>query len=79
MVAVRWFAGVLLSISIGTQAQTVQSPADLMHAALAAMGGEEKVRQLTAFHFESFAIRNELEESERPEGPYIIENDQVEE
>jgi hypothetical protein len=79
MIAVRWFAGVLLSISIGTQAQTVQSPADLMHAALAAMGGEEKVRQLTAFHFEAFAIRNELEESERPEGPYIIENDQVEE
>lgn len=43
------------------------------------MGGEEKIRNLSTFHFEAFSIRNELEESERPEGPYILENDQIEE
>ena len=43
------------------------------------MGGEEKIRALKTLHFEASLIRSELEESERPEGPYILENDQVEE
>jgi len=34
---------------------------------------------LNGVHFEASAVRNELEQSERPEGPYIVENDQVEE
>lgn len=61
------------------QGQTGSSAADLMRASLAAMGGEERVRTLKTLHFEASLIRNELEESERPEGPYILENDQVEE
>lgn len=60
-------------------AQTGSSAADLMHASLTAMGGEEKIRALNTLHVEASLIRNELEESERPEGPYILENDQVEE
>jgi hypothetical protein len=43
------------------------------------MGGEEKIRGLTALHVQAVAIRNMLEQSERPEGPYIVENDQAEE
>ncbi|HEY6304835.1 MAG TPA: hypothetical protein VI488_00070 [Candidatus Angelobacter sp.] len=43
------------------------------------MGGEEKVRALTSLHFLASVQRNELEQSERPEGPYIVENNQVEE
>jgi len=61
------------------QGQTGSSATDLMHGSLIAMGGEEKIRALKTLHFEASLIRSELEESERPEGPYILENDQVEE
>jgi hypothetical protein len=43
------------------------------------MGGEEKVRALSSLHFLATVERNELEQSERPEGPYIVESSQVEE
>lgn len=73
------FTMLLFFLAACAQAQTASSAADLMHASLTAMGGEEKVRALKTLHFEASLIRNELEESERPEGPYILENDQVEE
>ena len=73
-----WIAlGTLLTLGANSVAQ--QSAADLLHSALAAMGGEEKIRNLGGLHIESSVVRNELEESERPEGPYILETDQVEE
>jgi hypothetical protein len=79
----RWLAGAVLSVftslCIGVQAQTAPSATDLLHTALAAMGGEDKIRNLSSVHVEAFSIRNELEESERPEGPYILENDTIEE
>jgi hypothetical protein len=43
------------------------------------MGGEQKVRALSTLHIQSSVVRSMLEQSERPEGPYILENDQVEE
>jgi glyoxylase-like metal-dependent hydrolase (beta-lactamase superfamily II) len=55
------------------------SAADLLHSALAAMGGEQKVRDLKAIHFTAVGHRNFLEQSERPEGPYIIEYARIEE
>jgi hypothetical protein len=69
----------LLALSSFALGQAPQSAADLLHAGLAAMGGEEKIRALNAVHFQSWMVRNQLEESERPEGPYILENDQAEE
>jgi len=59
--------------------ETAQSAADLLHEALRAMGGEEKVRSLRTVHFEATSVRYMLEQSERPEGPYLIENSQIEE
>lgn len=59
--------------------QAAQSPADLLHEGLAAMGGEQKVRALSALHIQATVMRNMLEQSERPEGPYILENDQSDE
>jgi hypothetical protein len=47
--------------------------ADLLHGALAAMGGEQKIRDLKTIHFTAAGHRNLLEQSERPEGPYIID------
>lgn len=69
----------LIAASVPAHAETPKSPAELLHLGLSAMGGEDKIRSLRAVHFEASMVRNELEQSERPEGPYIVENDQVEE
>jgi hypothetical protein len=61
-----------------TWGQSASEPPDLMHAALEAMGGEAKVRAFHGLHLKASVVRNMLEESERPEGPYILENDEVE-
>jgi len=79
MTKIWLFAGILLALGAQTAAQVPQSAADLLHSALGAMGGEEKIRNLAGLHVEASVVRNELEESERPEGPFILENDQVEE
>ena len=72
-------ACVLLLLCGSAIAQSAQSPSDLLHAALNAMGGEQKVRDLSGLHLEASILRNMLEQSERPEGPYILESNHVEE
>jgi glyoxylase-like metal-dependent hydrolase (beta-lactamase superfamily II) len=63
----------LLTSAAWPQQAAKESAADLLRAALNAMGGEQKVRDLKTIHFTSIAHRNLLEQSERPEGPYILE------
>ena len=69
----------LVGSSVFASGQAAPSAADLLHDGLAAMGGEKQIRALSSLHFEAATIRNMLEQSERPEGPYIVENDQTEE
>lgn len=45
----------------------------LIEAGIAAMGGEARLRALRAIHLEAIGRRNALEQSERPEGPWIGE------
>jgi hypothetical protein len=52
---------------------------DLLHEALRQMGGEDKLKALRTVHFEAAGYRNALEQSERPEGPYIVEYDRISE
>src|ERR1051326_7760255 len=66
------FAVLMVSTGRAQQPPAASAP-DLLHSALAAMGGEAKVRGLKAIHFTAVGHRNYLEQSERPEGPYIIE------
>ncbi len=56
-----------------------QATMSLLHEALEAQGGEEKLRALHSVQWEASGYRNELEESERPEGPYITEFDTISE
>ena len=49
----------------------------LVLLALHAQGGEQKLRALRSVQWEASGYRNELEQSERPEGPYITEFDSV--
>jgi hypothetical protein len=41
------------------------------------MGGDSALRALKTVRFEAVGHRNELEQSERPEGPYIVEYDRI--
>lgn len=75
----RYLVLFLAAFPLCTFAQPASSAADLLHAGINAMGGETKLRSLNALHFQASLIRNMVEESERPEGPYILENDQIEE
>ena len=47
----------------------------LLRQAVEAQGGEHALRSLKSAQWEAFGYRNELEESERPEGPYVTEFD----
>jgi hypothetical protein len=69
----------LAAFPLSSFAQSAPSAPDLLHAGIDAMGGEAKLRALNALHFQASLIRSMVEESERPEGPYILENDQIDE
>jgi hypothetical protein len=45
----------------------------LLGLALDAQGGEQKLRAIRNVQWEAAGYRNELEQSERPEGPYVTE------
>ena len=51
----------------------------LLKEALQAQGGEQLLRSIANVQWEAHGYRNELEESERPEGPYLKEFDTVSE
>jgi hypothetical protein len=51
--------------------------ADLLREALRQMGGEDKLKALHGVRFHGRGYRNMLEQSERPEGPYIVEYQDV--
>jgi hypothetical protein len=52
---------------------------DVVREAIRQMGGEDKLRALRGVHFKAASYRNALEQSERPEGPYIVEYDEISE
>src|ERR1041385_2298910 len=70
---------VLIAAAAWPQQAVQSSAADLLHSALAAMGGEEKIRALKTLHITMMGHRNLLEQSERPEGPYIIDYQDIDE
>jgi hypothetical protein len=79
-VKIRLLIFLLAMVTIASPQQPARSSAaDLLHSALTAMGGEQKIRGLKIIHFTALGHRNYLEQSERPEGPYIIEYAQIDE
>ena len=66
-----------LALSVCATAQKTPAPAgsaqDAVRAALSAMGGEDAIRGIHTLEIKSTMQRNALEQSERPEGPYIEE------
>lgn len=49
----------------------------LARKALDALGGEQKLRNLETVRFKAIGHRNMLEQSERPEGPYLVEYEEI--
>ena len=70
---------VLLSVTANPMQAADPSAILMVHRALEAQGGEHKLRALHSVQSEATGYRNELEQSERPEGPYITEFDRVSE
>jgi hypothetical protein len=62
----------LLLLPVAAIAADQRSTA-LLHRAMEAQGGEVKLRALKNVRWDASGYRNELEESERPEGPYITD------
>jgi hypothetical protein len=62
----------LISDKNTNNAQTKSSAQDLVRAALEAMGGEAKIRALKSIQFEGIGHTFGVEQSERPEGPWIV-------
>lgn len=55
------------------------SAREFVKASLAAMGGEEKFRAIKTLSFEAFGHTNMIEQSERPEGPWLVSYEQLKE
>jgi len=77
----------LLGVSSAAQ-QTAHAPVvsaharavELIHQSMDALGSEEKLRAIHAIEIKGVGIINELEQSERPEGPWLpnfFQNDEI--
>lgn len=71
MAAVIPALAVLAVAPVGAQDAPREDPAALLHAALEAMGGEARWRDLASIRVEGVGHEHALEQSERPEGPWI--------
>ena len=58
-----------LTLAIPTSAD---DPGQVLVRAIAAMGGEAALRNLSALHLETIGHEYYIEQSERPEGPFIV-------
>src|SRR5579863_2986713 len=79
MARVRCGLVALLLLTSLSRAQTDSDAQRAVHTALDEMGGEANLRNLKSVRFQAMGHRNLLEESERPEGPYIVEYDEISE
>ena len=71
-------AFVLLLVALPAAAQQ-PAARDLIHKALDAVGGEERLRGIHAVEIKGIGHRYALEQSERPEGPWLVQYEQIDE
>ena len=76
---VLFFVWVGFAASVVSARAADERAALLVRQGLAAQGGESKLRALKSVQYQAKGVRHLLEESERPDGPYIEEFLQVEE
>lgn len=69
----------LVATASAAQSAPAASAKDALHAAMTAMGGEEALRGIHTVVLTATVQRYAVEQSLRPEGPYLVESDQVKE
>ena len=69
----------LAAASVSLLAAAPETARDLIKRALEAQGGADRIRAIERVRFQATGYRNLLEQSERPEGPYIAEFQKIEE
>ena len=73
-------AALLTPLSFGKSSLPFQNDVEkLVRAAIEAMGGEAKLRKLKSIQFDGIGHNFAIEQSERPEGPWIVAYSQVSE
>lgn len=65
--------------ALGDCQSAVQAAKEIVRKGLEAQGGERVLRSLTNVQWQASGYRNELEQSERPEGPYIVQMNEISE
>jgi hypothetical protein len=68
-----------LTPRLANSTSPAMSAIDVVREAIRQMGGEDKLQALRGMRFKAASYRNALEQSERPEGPYIVEYDEISE
>lgn len=70
---------VLLANAIATFAQGNSGASDILRRSIDAVGGEETLRSIHTVSFKAIGHRNALEQSIRPEGPWFVDYQQIQE
>ncbi|HJT17700.1 MAG TPA: hypothetical protein VJ853_09940, partial [Thermoanaerobaculia bacterium] len=65
---------ILLFAAAAVKAQTAR---DLVHKSLDAVGGEQRLRAIHSIEIKGIGHRFGLEQSERPEGPWLLLYEQI--
>lgn len=65
--------------ALSTAARAAENPQAVVARAMAAMGGETKLRAITALSYTAVGERQMAEQSERPVGPYFLDHFKVSE
>ena len=82
-ITIRRCAGIALACALSASAIAADSDkasaTTLLHQALEAQGGEKALRAVRNMQWTFAGYRSEIEQSERPEGPYVTELDTISE
>ena len=71
------FFSLAIFVAMPRHAASQSDARSYVNEAVRQIGGEAELRALKTVKFEAVGHRNMLEESERPEGPYIVEYDRI--
>jgi hypothetical protein len=67
------FAYLFLLISMGSGAQTPDPAKEILNQSIACLGGDSLLNRIESVFYSGYSYRNAIEQSERPDGPFIFE------
>jgi hypothetical protein len=67
------FVYLFLLISITSRAQTPDPAKEILNQSIAFFGGDSLLNRIESIYYSGYSYRNAIEQSERPDGPFIFE------